>query len=175
MAQKRYTEEQRQIFVTRAAEIGPLPAMRELGYPSARPTATHWCQNAGVRITLSELQRHASEIKQFYGVQEKLTVCQRLLDECYDILERGERDPETETLVERGGEVFVEHERKPLTSSVLSRLSVTVTRTIATMELLEGRASSRIEVATDATDLELSQMIREYRSRNAVSIQELQS
>lgn len=177
MSTSRYTEEQKDRFVERASQIGSTPAMRELGYPVAKATASIWCKARGVRASLTELQTYAASVNQFYGAKEKLAICQRLLDECYDILVHGEPNPEDSYTVvdEVTGSVAMAYHRKPLTASVVSRISATVQRTITTMELLEGRVTDRIEIATDATDIELAEMIREYKAKNAVAIEELRA
>lgn len=175
MTTARYSEEQRQTFVERAAQIGITPAMKELGYPGTVATASQWCQKLGVKVTLSALQAHAASIGQFYGHQEKLALCQKLLDETYDILVHGERCEDDETvLLGDDGLMYITPKRKPVTAATLGRLSGIVQRTIQTMELLEGRVTSRIEqVSVDASDIELREMIERYRVQNAETLQQL--
>lgn len=171
-----YSTEQKQAFVNRAAEIGLTPAMKELGYPKGKPTASVWCKNLGVKVQLSELQQHAAQMKTFYGAQEKLALCQKVLDECYDILMHGEQDPaETDGYMDPvTGQVSMIYVRRPLSAALLSRISATVQRTIQTMELLEGRVTDRIEqISQDSTDIELAEMIRDYKASNARQEKEL--
>lgn len=175
---QKYTEEQKQKFVDRAAQIGLTPAQKELGYPASLPTASRWCSQMGVTITLSALQSHAASINQFYGAQEKLALCQKILDEAYDVLINGEKIPRGEETVvlDANGNMYVTDDpiRIPVRAATLSQLSGVVQRTIQTMELLEGRVTDRIEqVQTDTTDIELAQMISEYKAKNDAAIQDL--
>lgn len=175
---EKYTEAQKQAYVNRAAEIGHTAAMKELGYPAIKATGSRWCKSMGVKIELSALQQHASKINAFYGAQEKLTLCQKVLDECYEMLMYGEEDPEeTEGHMDPvTGAVSMRYLRKPHSSATLSKLAGTIQRTIQTMELLEGRVTDRIEqVSQDPTDIELAEMIREYKAANTKSIDEARS
>lgn len=167
-----YTEDQKQVFVDRASQIGMAPAMQELGYPESKATASRWTNQMGVRITVTALQRHASQVKAWYGHAEKMTLLQLLLDKALDLLVYGEPDYEKETVTQDPltGAVHVDYERMPCTAATIQRLSSTVQRTIQTMELLEGRATERSEqIGPDTTDVELASMIREFKAKNAVA------
>lgn len=165
-----YTEEQRIAFVERAAQIGLAPAIKELGYPS-KHSGHVWMKKYGVEVQLHGLAKYAADLKTFYSAREKLALCQKILDACFDLLVHGEEvmdddglpkvyfDPQT------GAEIRLS---RPTDARSLSSLSATVQRMIQTMELLEGRVTDRTEVLSqDPTDLELRDMINEARARNA--------
>lgn len=171
-----YTDAQKQALVDRAAQIGLTPAVKELGYPETVATASRWCTALGVTVQKSALATYAASMKSFYGHREKMALLHRLLDEAYDILVNGEKDPEQETVTQdpMTGEIHVDYIRKPVSAVTISRLVSSVQRTIQTIELLEGRATERAEVINpDSTDVELASMIREYKAKNAVQEQEL--
>lgn len=174
----RYTDEQKQAFVDRAAQIGVAPAMKELGYPAIFATAQRWCKALGVTVELSALQAYAAKTNHWYGANEKLALCQRILDEAYDILINGEKVPRGEEQIkydDQGTAFLVDDPiRIPVRSAALAHLTGVVQRVIQTMELLEGRVTDRVEaISQDPTDIELAAMIREYRVRNAIVEQEV--
>lgn len=146
MSALRYTEEEIQLFLEAAQEIGVGPAMRDLGYPKSPSTAWDWVDKYDVQVNIDTLKQHASHMKVFYAQREKLVVAMSALDRIYEALTR-----------------------ENLSADDQKKLSDALQKTIQTIELLEGRVTDRTEtVAKDSVDAELQELIAEARARNTV-------
>lgn len=165
---KVYSDDDKQTFVELAAKVGVPDALDILGYPDPS-SAYAWCKTFGVEIPMSPLRQRAVHVREIYNTHEKLVVCQQTLDRAYEMLTLGEPSRET---YDDMGEPIIEY--KPLSAQSLSRVAQVVKNTIMTMELLEGRVTSRAEmITTDGSEIELIQMITEYKAQNAAKRSEI--
>lgn len=154
---KGYEESARQQFCMLAQVEGMVGAMKLLGFPKSKATASKWLEQYGIELTASALHKRASELKQWYSAKEKLTVLQEVIDACYEHLRRDEMTGRFEVLP---------------SAPELTQLTNALSKAIQTMELLEGRATERTETL-DAQDIELRQLIAEQNAADALSLKEL--
>ena len=167
---KVYTDDEKQQFVELAAKVGVPDSLDILGYPDPS-SAYAWCKSFGVEIPMSPLRQRAVHVREIYTTHEKLVVCQQTLDRAWEMLTNGE--PARETYDDLGDPII---EYKPLSAVALSRVAQVVKNTILTMELLEGRVTSRAEqITNDSSELELIQMINEYKAKNDVKRSEIKA
>lgn len=156
-----YTDDERYAYVELARVVGLNEACRRLGYPSSG-AASNWMKQFGVKPPPdSALMRRAREVKEVFGKHEKMVLLHELLESIYRLL-----DPlDTPRRDEDGNPV-------PWLPNDLKRMADTAAKVIQTMELLEGRATERQEIV-DPTDVELRNLIEQFRGKNDAAIQEL--
>lgn len=146
MARVEYTREQKEEFIAVAEERGVRPAMRELGYPGSHHTVMKWFSEYGKEMPdVSYLQRKARALKEFYSDREELAVCQMMLEVITEKLETDNLD-----------------------SDGINKLANSLQRVIQTANLIKGKATNVNESHTkDATDLEISRLVKEMAEKNS--------
>lgn len=155
-----YTDDERYAYVELARVVGLNEACRRLGYPSSG-AASNWMKQFGVKPPPdSALMRRAREVKEVFGKHEKMVLLHELLEAVYVLI-----DPANPRLDAEGNP-------KPWMPNDLKRMADTAAKVIQSMELLEGRATERQEIV-DPTDVELRNLIEQFRGKNDAAIQEL--
>ncbi|MFF7496309.1 hypothetical protein [Streptomyces rubiginosohelvolus] len=117
----KYTEQEKLTYLELATTIGHSRAMRELGYPKHWSTANSWAKEFNVTIALDELKQKAAEFNDWYGTEEQLIAMQEVIS--------------------RGREFILY--REDLTPDELKKTAEAMKRAIETMQLLQGKATSR--------------------------------
>jgi hypothetical protein len=154
MAKVHYSDKQVEEFVAEAQEMGVGPAMRSLGYPSSWATAQRWFAEKGIELpTVDSLQEKARALRTTYGDKEKMVVAQTELDR---IVEKLHKDD--------------------LSADDLKKLADAMHKTVVTINLIEGKATSVHEQRQkDGTDLAIMDMLNEAKARNAIIDEEIHS
>lgn len=162
-----YTEAQKQNFVNMAEKVGVPKAIDALGYPGSMNTGYLWCDAYGIELPASPLTQAARTNRAWYGVEEKRMVAQALLDAAYTQLSmvRG-----TGQYDENGDEIYA-----PITPKELSLLAGVVQKSIQTLALIDGQATTIIKSLEESTAPELLVMIQEVRAQNDTALRELRA
>ena len=156
-----YTDDERYAYVELARVVGINEACRRLGYPSVG-AGCNWMKQFGVRPPEdSALMRRARQVKEVFGKHEKMVLLHELLEAVYKLL-----DPVNSPRRDEDGNPV------PWLPSDLKRMADTAAKVMQTMELLDGRATERQEIV-DPTDVELRNLIEEFRTKNDQALQDL--
>lgn len=147
MAKRYYSDDDVKDFIAEAQEMGVGPAMRSLGYPGSWATAQRWFEQANLELpTVDSLQAKAAGLKNFYGDKEKMVVAQVELDRIVEKLHKDE-----------------------LSADDLNKLANALNKTVQTINLIEGKATSVHEQRQkDGADLAIMDMLNEAKAKNAV-------
>ncbi|MFI8229419.1 hypothetical protein ACIGDI_11350 [Streptomyces sp. NPDC085900] len=121
MPGRKYTEKEKQDYLELASEIGHSRAMRELGYPKHWNTANTWAKEHGVTIALDELKQKAAAFNDWYQTEDLLITMQEA--------------------IARGREFILED--RDLNADGFKKTVEGMKRAIETMQLLQGKATSR--------------------------------
>lgn len=142
-AKKEYTEEERQAFLELAKEKGKARAIRELGYPTF-PTAAKWAKQYGVELPLNELSLFANDMKQYYGIEEKLYAVQLLIDRTVELL----------------------NSEEVLDADQIKKAGEALKRAIETTNLIEGKATSITQSNNDPFNNDIEALLEEQERIN---------
>lgn len=117
----KYEPHQKEEYLELASQIGHSRAMRELGYPKHWSTANTWAKEYGVNIALDELKQKSAAFNDWYQTEELLIAMQEA--------------------IARGREFILEDDS--LNADGYKKAVEGMKRAIETMQLLQGKATSR--------------------------------
>jgi hypothetical protein len=117
----KYTEEEKLAYLEKASEIGHSRARRELGYPNSWSTANLWAKDHNVTIAVDELKQKSAAFNDWYSTEEQLIAMQEVIS--------------------RGREYI--NDKADLTPDEFKKTVEGMKRAIETMQLLQGKATSR--------------------------------
>lgn len=121
MSGRKYTDTEKRDYLDIASQVGHSRARRELGYPNSWSTANLWAKEYGVEIALDELKAKSAAFNQWYGTEEQLIAMQEA--------------------IARGSEYI--NTKDDLTPDEYKKTVEGMKRAIETMQLLQGKATSR--------------------------------
>lgn len=84
MGNESYSDEKKDIFVNRAAEVGVDKAMKELGYPTYN-TAMKWCKNKGIQPPAEPALSLAGSVQKAQRIDRSMKEILLNLKEHYDV------------------------------------------------------------------------------------------
>ncbi|WP_328496773.1 hypothetical protein OHS59_31745 [Streptomyces sp. NBC_00414] len=143
MNQRKYTDKEKLAYLEKATEVGHSRARRELGYPSSWSTANDWAKAFNVTIALSDLKQKSSAFHQWYREEELLIAMQDIID--------------------RGMEYI--NENQGLTPDEYKKVTEGVKRAVETMNLIQGKATTRTGAETaDTTDAAIQNLTRAFEA-----------
>jgi len=90
MTQRTYTDEEIDIFIESAKDVGLSRAMRELGYPGSWATAKRWVDARGIKIDIDALKAAAAEAREWYKDEEVIRVAEAGMERIYEQLTENE-------------------------------------------------------------------------------------
>lgn len=149
---KEYSEEQKAEFCERAQDFGIGRTIRELGYPKSYQTAIRWMEQRGVKPNIDRAMSKAKLWHTFYEME--------------DLLEQ------VDTAMSVVQEILVNAE----TPDDVKRIAEAMQKLVNTRLLLEGKATSIMEKREKTQqDLEIEELIREERMKNALKEASIES
>lgn len=139
-----YTEDQIEVFLVLAQEVGIGRALRELGYPNSYSTALRWAEKRGVSVNVDPVMKHVKQFDDLYKTEHMLAVIKEGVTRIYQELTENDLTPDEQKKL---SEAFQKY-----TNSYL---------------VLQGKANDIKETHTrDALDVDLMRMIEEEKSRS---------
>lgn len=148
MRNSKYTEEEKDVFIALAQEMGIGPAIRQTeGRKPSYPTLQKWFVERNLPIpTIDSLQARAAEMRYFYDDREKKYAAQRNMEAIVESLETQRHDADG-----------------------LNKLTNALHTAIKTFNLIEGKATVVQETHTkDATDLAIADLLNRTKAENAL-------
>lgn len=148
-----YTDEQKEVFLVLAQEVGIGRALRELGYPKSYQTALDWAKNRGVSVNVDPVMSHVKAFDDLYKTEHMLAVVKEGVSRVYESLtEQSDLEPDAQKKL---SEAFQKY-----TNSWL---------------VLQGKASDIKETHTrDGIDVDLKRMLDEEIGRNTDRVESVE-
>lgn len=152
MTQRTYTDEEIDLFIETAKEVGLTRAKRDLGYPNSWATGKRWCAVRGITIDVDALKSAAAEAREWYKDEEVIRVAEAGMERIYEQL--------TETTT--------------LTPDDVKRLSEGYQKFSNQWMALKGKTQTISETRTvGETDMAIKDLIAAEQARNALIEEEV--
>jgi hypothetical protein len=144
MPGKSYSDEEMDIFIQEAQDVGIGRAQRNLGYPNSWATAHRWITARGIKIDVDSLKARSKSFNEWYETEELLLVAQAGMDRIHESL----------------------HE-SVLTPDEIKKLAEAYQKYANTWMLLKGKSTNINEHRTvGEMDMEIKKIIEEENMRN---------
>ena len=140
-----YSEEEKEVFLTLAQEVGIGRALRELGYPKSYQSALDWAKNRGITVDVDPVMSKVKAFDELYKTEHMLAVIKEGIGRVYQSLtETSDLDPDSQ-----------------------KKLSEAVQKYTNSWLVLQGKANDIKETHTrDGVDVDLLRMLDEEISKN---------
>lgn len=148
-----YTDEQKEVFLVLAQEVGIARAQRELGYPKSYQSALDWAKNRGVSVNVDPVMSHVKAFDDLYKTEHMLAVIKQGVSRVYQELTEAQLTPDEQKKL---SEAFQKY-----TNSWL---------------VLQGKANDIKETHTrEGIDVDLKRMLDEELGRNSDRAESVES
>lgn len=147
-----YSDEEINNFLALAQEVGITKAKRELGYPKSWSTAQYWAKNRGVEVATDEVMAKAAGTREWYKVEEVVTIAQEGFNRVYEELVNNPN--------------LSADDQKKLAEALMKHYNVWANA--------QGKATAITETrATDTMDAHLEELLNAERAKNLYKSREV--